>query len=114
MARLTKSDHSGAEVDAGRYLPWKAHRLRGRVTLEAIVDVTKISKRFLEAIENGAYGELPGGLFTTSYIRQYAEMIDYDSAEILEHQGGGVKETVSEERGGGWGKGLLAGVLEKG
>lgn len=46
---------------------------------------TKLSRRFLEAIENGRYEELPGGVFTVSYIRQYAEAIGYDADLILEH-----------------------------
>ena len=106
-----------AETERGRSLPWKAHRLRGRVTLEEIAEVTKISKRFLEAIERGAYGELPGGVFTTSYIRQYAAMIDFDSGEILGDEAGvgrGKAVEAEVEGGGGWGRGLLGGVLEKG
>jgi cytoskeletal protein RodZ len=61
------------------------NRRRAGVTLEQIADSTKISKRFLSAIEQGEYGELPGGVFTTSYIRQYADATGYDAAEILEH-----------------------------
>ena len=104
------------ETETGLYLPWKAHRLRGPVTLEEIAEATKICKRFLEAIESGKYGELPGGLFTTSYIRQYAAMIDFDSSEILLHQGGEVKEReiVRAETESRWSKGLIHGVLEKG
>jgi len=116
MARLKKREAPVAEFDTGYCLPWKAHRLRGKVTLEAITEVTKISKRFLEAIEGGLYGELPGGVFTTSYIRQYAALIDYDSEEILLHQAGGVRvqEPGKAEGGRSWGKGLIGGVLEKG
>lgn len=61
------------------------HRRRAGVTLEQISDSSKISKRFLVAIEQGDYGVLPGGLFTTSYIRQYAEATGADAGEILEH-----------------------------
>lgn len=106
-----------AETERGRSLPWKAHRLRRRVTLEEIADVTKISKRFLEAIERGAYGELPGGVFTTSYIRQYAAMIEFDSSEILGDEAGvgkGEAVVVRAKGGGGWGRPLLGGALEKG
>lgn len=45
---------------------------------------TKISRRFLEAIENGEYRELPGGVFSINYIRQYAELVGYDAELILE------------------------------
>ncbi|NWF84402.1 MAG: helix-turn-helix domain-containing protein [Bryobacteraceae bacterium] len=58
--------------------------MRVKVSLEAIIAQTKISRRFLEAIENGEYGELPGGVFDVSYIRQYAALIGYDAETILE------------------------------
>ncbi|HRJ17738.1 MAG TPA: helix-turn-helix domain-containing protein [Bryobacteraceae bacterium] len=61
------------------------HRERAGVTLEEIADTTKISRTFLRAIEEGNYAALPGGVFTTSYIRQYAEAVGYDAAEILDH-----------------------------
>lgn len=66
-------------------LPLREHRLRARVSLEEIMARTKLSRRFLEAIEEGRYGELPGGVFTVSYIRQYAEAIGYDADLILDH-----------------------------
>lgn len=61
------------------------HRVRRGVTLEQIADSTKISRRFLSAIEAGDYAQLPGGVFTTSYIRQYAQATGYDALEILDH-----------------------------
>ena len=54
-----------------------------KVTLEAIAERTKISRRFLESIEQGKYDDLPGGVFATSYIRQYAAETGYDAEEIL-------------------------------
>lgn len=66
-------------------LPLREHRLRARVTLEEIMSRTKLSRRFLEAIEEGRYEELPGGVFTVNYIRQYAAAIGYDAELILEH-----------------------------
>jgi cytoskeletal protein RodZ len=60
-------------------------RLRNGITLEEIAEATKISRRFLIAIEAGDYGVLPGGVFTTSYIRQYAAAAGVDASVILEH-----------------------------
>jgi cytoskeletal protein RodZ len=57
-------------------------RNRG-ISLEQIADSTKISIRSLEAIERGDFRKLPGGIYNTSYIRQYARAIDYDEAAIL-------------------------------
>ena len=53
------------------------------ITLEQIASVTKIGVRLLEAIEKGDFRQLPGGIYDTNYIRQYARAIDYDEAPIL-------------------------------
>ena len=57
-------------------------RNRG-VSLEQIAESTKISIRSLEAIEQGNFRKLPGGIYNTSYIRQYARAIEYDEAALL-------------------------------
>lgn len=57
-------------------------RNRG-ISLEQIAESTKISVRSLEAIERGEFRKLPGGIYNTSYIRQYARAIDYDETAIL-------------------------------
>jgi cytoskeletal protein RodZ len=57
-------------------------RNRG-ISLEQIADATKIGVRSLKAIEGGDFEKLPGGIYTTSYIRQYAQAIDFDEAELL-------------------------------
>lgn len=45
------------------------------LTLEQIADATKISLRYLRAIEEGRLAVLPGGVYTANYLRQYAEAI---------------------------------------
>jgi cytoskeletal protein RodZ len=57
-------------------------RNRG-ISLQQIADSTKISIRSLEAIEQGDFRKLPGGIYNTSYIKQYARAIDYDESELL-------------------------------
>ena len=57
-------------------------RNRG-ISLEQIAESTKISVRSLEAIERGDFRKLPGGIYNTSYIKQYARAIDYDETAIL-------------------------------
>lgn len=44
---------------------------------------TKISIRFLRAIESEDFEKLPGGIFSTSYLRQYAAFIGYDEETLL-------------------------------
>lgn len=53
------------------------------ITLEQIASATKISVRLLTAIEQGEFRKLPGGIYDTNYIRQYANAIDYDECAIL-------------------------------
>jgi cytoskeletal protein RodZ len=57
-------------------------RNRG-ITLEQIASATKISVRLLTAIEQGDFRKLPGGIYDTNYIKQYAKAIDYDESAIL-------------------------------
>jgi cytoskeletal protein RodZ len=53
------------------------------LSLEQIAAATKIGVRSLEAIERGDFRKLPGGIYNTSYIRQYARAIDYDESILL-------------------------------
>ena len=57
-------------------------RNRG-LSLEQIAQSTKISVRALQAIEEGEFKKLPGGIYNTSYIRQYARAIEFDESELL-------------------------------
>jgi cytoskeletal protein RodZ len=54
------------------------------VSLEEIAHYTNIGLRFLEAIETEDFAGLPGGLYSRSYIRQYAQAIGYDASVVLE------------------------------
>ena len=56
-------------------------RKRG-VSLEAIAERTKIGSWYLKAIELEEFDILPGCIYSVSYIRQYADAIDY-SAELI-------------------------------
>lgn len=53
------------------------------LSLEQISRTTKISVRALQAIEEGNFKKLPGGIYNTSYIRQYARAIEFDESELL-------------------------------
>jgi cytoskeletal protein RodZ len=77
-------------------------RNRG-ISLEQIAESTKISIRCLDAIERGDFRKLPGGIYNTSYIRQYARAIDYDESEILafyHRQTNTVPTATTEDRRG--------------
>jgi len=61
---------------------WPAWREARGISLREIADTTKISVRYLEAIERGAFDRLPGGVYTEGYIRQYACAIG-DTGNVL-------------------------------
>jgi cytoskeletal protein RodZ len=58
--------------------------MRG-LSLDEIARSTNITMRYLEAIERGEFDKLPGGVYTTSYIRQYARAAGCDEAMLLDH-----------------------------
>ncbi|MCX6627545.1 MAG: DUF4115 domain-containing protein [Candidatus Solibacter sp.] len=60
----------------------RRERLKRNLELEEISVELKISKRFLQAIENDQYDKLPGGVFARSFVRQYARLLGLDEAAI--------------------------------
>jgi cytoskeletal protein RodZ len=70
------------ELDLSRF------RKKAGVSLEDIAQRTKISSRFLRAIEDEQFDQLPGGIFSTSYLRQYAAAIGYDEEALVAHYAG--------------------------
>jgi cytoskeletal protein RodZ len=60
-----------------------ALRQQRGISLEQIAEATKISLRFLRAIEAENVEELPEGVFRISYIRQYANYIGIDDSDLL-------------------------------
>ncbi len=58
-------------------------RQRKGISLETIAENTKLSIRHLRAIESGDFRKLPGGIYNTNYIRQYARAIGFDEAKLL-------------------------------
>jgi cytoskeletal protein RodZ len=61
----------------------KIWRQQKGISLEAIAASTKLSIRQLEAIESGDFSRLPGGIYTTNYIKQYARAIEFDEIDLL-------------------------------
>ncbi|WP_276352432.1 helix-turn-helix domain-containing protein [Cohnella caldifontis] len=60
----------------------KAREQRG-YTLDDIQEVTKIRKRYLEAIETGDYKVLPGSFYVRAFVKTYAETVGLDAEEVL-------------------------------
>lgn len=60
----------------------KAREQQG-YTLDDIQEVTKIRKRYLEAIETGDYKVLPGSFYVRAFVKTYAETVGLDAEEVL-------------------------------
>ena len=70
-------------IEAKSVLGLATIRKNRGISLAQIAETTKIGVRSLEAIERGDFQKLPGGIYSTSYIRQYARAIDYDESALL-------------------------------
>ena len=60
-----------------------AREARG-IALRDISEQTRISMRYLEAIESDDYRRLPGGIFNRSFIRAYAKFVGYDEDQAID------------------------------
>jgi hypothetical protein len=60
-------------------------RIAKGLSLTQIATATKINVRYLEAIEHGAFQQLPGGVYTESYIRQYSRVVDDADNALLDY-----------------------------
>lgn len=77
------------------------------ITLQQIAEATKISTRALQAIEDGDFKKLPGGIYNTSYIRQYARAIEFDEYELLAYYHGQMGTTAEPPLKSGLSGGML-------
>ncbi|MFD2371373.1 helix-turn-helix domain-containing protein [Brevibacillus sp. GCM10020057] len=55
------------------------------ITLDDIQRITKIQKRYLEAIERGHFHVLPGHFYARAFIKSYAEAVGLDPNHIMSH-----------------------------
>lgn len=60
----------------------RGERVKRNLTLDRVSSELKISSRLLEAIETERFDRLPGGVFTKSFVRQYAHFLGLDEDEI--------------------------------
>src|SRR5512141_2456245 len=60
----------------------REREIRG-ISLKEIADATKISKRFLEAIENNDHKTLPAPVFTRGFVREYARYLGLNAEDMV-------------------------------
>ncbi len=78
----------------GRFLA--AVRQAQGVRIEQVAEATKISPRYIEAIETNAFERLPSAIFVKGYLREIAQVLDLDANEVVE----GYLALFTRERGG--------------
>nr|WP_239565389.1 RodZ domain-containing protein [Brevibacillus fulvus] len=55
------------------------------ISLDDIQKITKIQRRYLEAIERGHFHLLPGHFYARAFIKSYAEAVGLDPNDVLSH-----------------------------
>ena len=58
-------------------------RLKKNISLDELQQKTKIQKRYLEAIEKGAFDLLPGEYYVRTFLRQYAEVVGENGDHLV-------------------------------
>ncbi|MDO0822171.1 helix-turn-helix domain-containing protein [Desulfosporosinus nitroreducens] len=51
--------------------------------LKEVEEITKIRTKYLQALEDGDYGVLPGGVYTVGFLRSYARYLDLDADNLV-------------------------------
>src|SRR5882757_379128 len=60
----------------------REREIRG-ISLKEIADATKISRRFLEAIERNDHKTLPAPVFTRGFVREYARYLGLNADDMV-------------------------------
>lgn len=61
-------------------------RTRRRLSLQDVEDATKIRSRYLQAIENEEWDELPGDTYARAFIRTYGAHLGLDGERLADEQ----------------------------
>lgn len=61
----------------------KNKRLEKGLTLEDVSNLTKIRKKYLEALESGNYEDIPEKVYVKGFLKIYSDFLELDRAYIL-------------------------------
>jgi cytoskeletal protein RodZ len=113
---------SGADADVGTFGSWlRQQRELREVSLREVADVTKISIRYLEALEQDRFDVLPAPVFAKGFLRQYATYVGLKPDDVVNSYLNALQEQEPQEeeplRSDGrqtsweWASGLLLALL---
>ncbi|KRM59224.1 hypothetical protein C5L31_000919 [Secundilactobacillus malefermentans] len=72
-------------------------RIAKGFTIDDLQQTTKIQKRYLIAIEEERFDDLPGDFYVRAFIKQYADTVDLDGAELLNEFSNKLPNTKTQE-----------------
>lgn len=75
----------------------KEARIEKGYTLDDLQQITKIQKRYLQAIEDGKTEILPGRFYARAFIKQYADIVGLDGEKLLNENTDQTTQEASEE-----------------
>lgn len=76
-----EEDHAREAASFGSWL--RSQRKIREVPLGEIADATKISIRYLEALEEDRFDVLPASVFAKGFLREYARFVGLDPDEVV-------------------------------
>lgn len=92
---MSENENEQKKIKIGKILR-KAREDKG-YTLDDLQQVTKIQKRYLIAIEDENFDELPGDFYVRAFIKQYANMVGLDGNDLLQQYDDQLPKTKTEE-----------------
>jgi cytoskeleton protein RodZ len=77
----------------GAYL--RELRVKRGLSIDELSRVTRVAPRYLDALENDAFGSLPAPVFTRGFIRAYCQAVGASPEEVLARYDGREVQTVA-------------------
>ncbi len=74
----------------------KQREVRG-ISLKEIADATKISRRYLEAIESDQHDILPAPVFTRGFVKEFARYLGLDAEEMVDRYSESIRASTESD-----------------
>jgi cytoskeletal protein RodZ len=74
------------DVDDGVGKRLRKARTRRKLTLQEAEEATKIRARYLQALENEDWDQLPGDIYARAFIRTYSALLGLDGNRLADEQ----------------------------
>ncbi|HXO21308.1 MAG TPA: helix-turn-helix domain-containing protein [Thermoanaerobaculia bacterium] len=76
----------GGDAETGSFGTWlRRQRELREISLRSVADRTKISLRYLEAMEEDRFDLLPAPVFAKGFLREYARYVGLSPDEVVNH-----------------------------